>query len=257
MSRLEEDERDPLRSLSVGFLSMLPLFGAYEWSVHAVDGRVRNASEAFVSVPLRIFGGVHDELRLGLLVAVAVLCFSAVRLRGWTLGSPVMRILLEGAAAAVALGPLLLISTRLFLGAEAAVPLQAGDVAGPVRAAFVFGGAAYEELVFRVGIFSLVFLLVRRLFFARRFETATARWVSELAGLFVSAGAFAGIHLSVLAGFLGRGGEDFHPGLFAWRALAGVFLVVLFRWRGPGVAAWCHGLFNAALVIGAGPGVLT
>lgn len=257
MGELEPDERDPQRSLSIGFLSMLPLFGAYEWSVHTVDGRVRNASEAFVSLPLRVVGGVHDEVRLGLLIAVAVLCFSAVRLRGWALGSSMLRILLEGAVAAVALGPLLLLSTRLFLGADASLPLQAGDVAGPVRAAFVFGGAAYEELVFRVGIFSLVFLLARRLFFPSEPETRAARWGSEIAALAVSAAAFAGIHLSVLAGLLGRGGEDFHAGLFAWRVLAGVFLVVLFRWRGPGVAAWCHGLFNAALVIGAGPGVLT
>ena len=40
-----------------------------------------------------------------------------------------------------------------------------------------------------------------------------------------------------------------------WRLLAGILLAGLFRWRGLGVCAWAHGLFNLGLVLGAGPGV--
>ena len=35
-----------------------------------------------------------------------------------------------------------------------------------------------------------------------------------------------------------------------------LLLALLFLWRGPGVAAWTHGLFNFALILGAGPEVL-
>lgn len=252
----EASERDPQRSLAVGLLSMVPLFAAYEWSRAAVEGRVRNAGEAVLGLPLRVFGEWGDEVRLGLLAVGALAAFVAVRLRGLALGRSLLRIPIEGAVAAIAMGPVLLVATRLFLGADAPVPLEAHDVAGRVRAAFVFGGAAYEEIVFRVGLFSLVYLIVRRLLFTADDERESPYWTAEIVAGALSAGAFACIHLSAVASVLDRGGEPFHPGLFAWRLSAGIFLVVLFRWRGVGVAAWCHGLFNAALVIGASPAVL-
>ena len=34
-----------------------------------------------------------------------------------------------------------------------------------------------------------------------------------------------------------------------------ILLGLLFRWRGVGVTAWTHGLFNLALLLGAGPDV--
>ena len=40
-------------------------------------------------------------------------------------------------------------------------------------------------------------------------------------------------------------------------ALAGILLGLLFRWRGPGVAAWSHGLFNLALLLGIDPDVVS
>ena len=66
---------------------------------------------------------------------------------------------------------------------------------------------------------------------------------------------FAAFHLDVVTRLLGVGGEDFDRGLFLWRLLAGLSLAALFRWRGLAVAAWAHGLFNGALLLGAGPGV--
>ena len=69
--------------------------------------------------------------------------------------------------------------------------------------------------------------------------------------------AFAAVHLEVLASHLGPGGEPYDPYVFLWRLLAGILLALLFRWRGPGVAAWCHACFNVALLLGAGAEVLT
>jgi hypothetical protein len=38
--------------------------------------------------------------------------------------------------------------------------------------------------------------------------------------------------------------------------LGGLALGLIFRWRGPGVAAWAHALFNVALWIGIDPDVI-
>ena len=82
-----------------------------------------------------------------------------------------------------------------------------------------------------------------------------ARWGAELVGLLGSSVAFAAFHLEVAVAWLGVGGEEFHPAVFTYRVLAGVLLGLLFRWRGPGTAAWAHGLFNLALLLGASPDV--
>ena len=52
------------------------------------------------------------------------------------------------------------------------------------------------------------------------------------------------------------GGAPFEPGHFTWLCLAGMLLGLVFRLRGPGVAAWCHGLFNLGLYLGVDPDVL-
>ncbi len=76
-------------------------------------------------------------------------------------------------------------------------------------------------------------------------------------GLAIAASAtvFAASHLGVFTQVLGPGGEPFRAGVFTWRLLAGILLGTLFRWRGPGVAAWAHALFDLFLSIGAGPDV--
>ena len=67
--------------------------------------------------------------------------------------------------------------------------------------------------------------------------------------------AFAAFHLEACVAWLGVGGDPFEPAIFTYRVLAGMLLGLLFRWRGPGVAAWAHGLFNLGLLLGAGPDV--
>ena len=118
------------------------------------------------------------------------------------------------------------------------------------------GAGAYEELVFRVGAYSALFTVASRVsVFLFGAAGPVARGVSEFVGLVGSALLFSAFHLALLVRWLGPGGEDFDPAIFTYRALAGILLGILFRWRGPGVSAWTHGLFNLALLLGAGPNV--
>jgi hypothetical protein len=122
--------------------------------------------------------------------------------------------------------------------------------------AVLCGGAAFEELVFRLGVLSLAYLAVRRGLLALGASPRAAGLGAELAGLAVSAVVFAASHLPLVVERLaGPGGEPFDGAIFTWRVLAGILLGILFRWRGMGVAAWAHALFNLALAIGAGPEV--
>jgi hypothetical protein len=51
-------------------------------------------------------------------------------------------------------------------------------------------------------------------------------------------------------------GEPFDSSTFTWRFLGGCLLGALQRWRGLGVVAWTHALFNLAMLLGAGPAEL-
>ena len=84
--------------------------------------------------------------------------------------------------------------------------------------------------------------------------TGGARYVAELAALLGAALLFGGFHLDGAQRLIGHTGEPFHGGAFLWRVSAGILLGALFRWRGLGVSAWAHAVYNLALALGLGPG---
>ncbi|MFT7669879.1 MAG: membrane protease YdiL (CAAX protease family) [Planctomycetota bacterium] len=239
-------------SLALGILAMVPMFIAYEYGLASDASLPRSQSEHAMFRILDIFPVSTVLLRstiLSLCVIVAgALCFS----RRVALVPSLFRICVEGFVAACAFGPIMAYGIGLFGGFENEVAPLAADTGLPV-AARVFGAAAFEELLFRVGLFSLLFVLSRRvlLFFGARDRVSS--WTSEFLAAVGAALAFAAMHLSVCTAWLGESGESFDAAMFAWRFLAGLLLALLFRWRGPGVAAWTHALFNLALLIGAGP----
>jgi hypothetical protein len=120
----------------------------------------------------------------------------------------------------------------------------------------LFGGAAWEELCFRVGLYSLLFVFVRRCAVVLGLPLRAAGWLGEGAAFVGSSLGFALMHFAPFSRRIGRGGYEFEPATFTWLFLAGMLLALLFRLRGPGVAAWSHGLFNLALWIGVEPDVV-
>jgi hypothetical protein len=256
----EGDERPlaPARSLSLAFLATLPLFAAYEAGRHALGGDLRNTSELVIGRTLGFLGEYESLARSVVLLVLSIAAFVHVRQRHWRLGHSVLRSWAEGLAGAILLGPLLLLGTMLLGDSVEEVVLRSGPpsvVPDLARTALVFGASAWEELLFRVGIYSALYVVlcgVARFLGANDF---VAGWIGEVSGWIGSSLFFAAIHLEVVVRHMGSGGEPFHSGLFAWRALAGLSLGLLYRWRGAGASAWAHGLFNVALLLGAGPGV--
>ena len=256
----QEDRRmAPVGSLSLAFIATLPLFLAYEIARDVLGRDLRNTSELLVGRSLSFLGEQEDLARFLVLGLLGVAAIVHVRRRGWRLGRSILRTWVEGLAGAVLLGPMILLGT-MFLGDSVRdVALGSGptdELPSLARTALIFGASAWEELLFRVVLYSAIYVIVRRSIH----WIGTSEGLAKLSGEFVawlgSALFFAAIHLEFFVRFLGTGGEPFDSGLFAWRTLAGLYLAALYRWRGAGVAAWAHALFNVSLLLGAGPGVL-
>lgn len=274
----EEDGHPALeRSLPLGLLAMAPLWFAYEYAQSQTGGGLRNASEVILTQPLRpveaASGWALETWRRTLLAGLVLWALVHCLRRRLELVPMVLRVIFEGVLGALTLGPLLVfLIGRL---GQALPPLPklgehaVGDTTFTLHA---LGGAAWEELLFRVLLFPLLFLVIRELFhFAgwgaarsvdddeeagvRAWWGRAGRGSAELLAAILSSLAFAGYHVSHALAPLGIGGEPFRPALFVYRFLAGMLLVAIFRWRGPGVAAWSHGVFNLALCLGAGPAV--
>lgn len=96
------------------------------------------------------------------------------------------------------------------------------------------GAGVYEELVFRLLLISFVVMIgVDLLRLSRTWVTAVAIALSSL--------AFAAHHHYPF------GMEPFNPTAFAFRAVAGAYLAIIFWYRGYGSAAGCHAAYNVAL----------
>ncbi len=251
-------ERGP--SLALSFLAIVPLIVAHEWAAEADGRRIVNLAAVLLALPLSPFGARALEISWVLYGLLAGLSLVQLYRAEYALLPRLARILGEGALGAIVLGPLLLfLCWVLHLAGEGsplrmAVPAHSPPLA---TAGVLCGGAAFEEIVFRLGVLSLVYLAVRRGLSALGASPRAASLCAELLALCVSAVVFALSHLSfVVERLAGSGGESFDAAIFGWRVLAGLLLGILFRWRGMGVAAWAHALFNLALYIGAGPEVL-
>jgi membrane protease YdiL (CAAX protease family) len=246
-------------SLALGFLAIVPLIVAHEWGAGALQRGIVNLAAVLLALPLAPLGARALEATwvvYGLLAGVSLVVLFRAE---FALLPRLLRVLGEGALGALVLGPLLVLLCWLLGLTGAGSALRSGAPAHTPPLAWIgvlCGGAAFEEIVFRLGVLSIAYLAVRRGLLALGAAPRAASLAAEVLALLFSAVVFALSHLQfVVARLAGSGGEPFGTAVFTWRLLAGILLGILFRWRGMGVAAWAHALFNLALYIGAGPDV--
>jgi hypothetical protein len=251
-------QRAALSGLALGWLAMAPLLCAYEWGLAQSALAPRNTGERLVLLAFEPLGEGVRYARWILLAASLAAAAALTRARGVSLRAGVARVVLEGVACAVLLGPALVGLLALGSGWLPRLDVAWKPLSPPPlgAAALLFGGAAWEELCFRVGGYGIAYLLARTALGAAGAGEHSSAWVADVVGLAVSSAIFAAAHLRRFTGWLGPGGAEFDPALFTWLALAGILLGLIFRLRGPGVAAWAHGLFNVALLAGVDPDVL-
>jgi len=239
-------------SLRAGFLAALPLFLCYELGLLlSPAGSARSSSELVLGRALFVFGERMAWARWGLLGAACALCWVHGRdsHAPGELARRLARRSAEGAVAGVFLAPLLG-ALLAWLGAEpSAAPEPPRSLAAVLT---LLGAAPWEELLFRVATYGMLFLLVSRAAAFLGAPPAIRAYGAEWIALLGSALAFAAFHLDAVQSSVGARGEPFRSALFLWRVAAGILLAALFRWRGLGVSAWAHAVFNLGIALGVG-----
>ena len=224
------------RSATYGVWCALPLFVLYEAMIVAVNtgtaAPVRVSADVWIKELLSMTG-----LRGGLLlVLIAVLAGLAaylldrdksIPLRGRYLAG----IVVESTLYAVVVA---LLVANLVAAVFAAAPPPEGGLW--TQLALSIGAGLYEELVFRVVLVGGLALLFRPFF--------EQRGAAYLLAALLGAALFSLVH------YLGPLGDPFALPSFTFRFLFGLALNALFLWRGFGVAAWTHALYDVMVVTG-------
>ena len=224
------------RTPTYAFLSTLPLLVLYEAMIVGVNTGavtpVRIGAEVWLKQLLALIG-TAGSLGLGLAVLlVGIGVFAADRRRAIPIRSAYFAgLLAESAAYAVVVA---MLASRVVGLIFAAAPAPVGDVW--TQLALSIGAGLYEELVFRVLLVGGLALILRRLM-----ADGTAAYVVAAV---VGAAVFSGVH------YVGALGDVFAWPSFTFRFVFGLLLNVLFLWRGFGVAAWTHALYDVMLVLG-------
>ena len=100
--------------------------------------------------------------------------------------------------------------------------------------ALSLGAGLYEELFFRVILVSLLLLLFKRLF--------DKKYLSYGLAMVIAAAIFSLVH------FIGMLGDPFTFGSFLFRFLFGLALNAIYIWRGFGMAAWTHAIYDLMVI---------
>jgi membrane protease YdiL (CAAX protease family) len=249
----------PSRSLSIGYLAMLPLLVASEIAQWLDPSAYHNAVELVLERVLAPFGDQAVLLRWALLVAAAIVAWIVALRRGAAIAPGCARVVIEGLIVACVLGPLMVILVRSFDAYLPAIDVSWDPTRRPPSlgaTALVFGAGAWEELCFRVGAYSFSYWLALRFLAAFDVNEKLGRFGAEIAGIGVSSALFALAHFDPFLSWVGLPARAWSTPFFVWLCVGGALLGIVFRWRGPGVAAWAHGLFNVALWIGIDPDVI-
>jgi hypothetical protein len=212
------------------FLFLLPLIAAYEGGVLWLGGdradQLRNGADAWLRWALEAFGANHVLLVPALLILL-LLVWSWWRwmdrpvdpVRTW------FGMAFESGAWAFALwqfsqnfGPLV---ERLGITLEITI-----RTATAAKAVTFIGAGIYEEVIFRLGLFTLLFWFLRLVSIPLLFAVLIAAVGAAL--------GFAAAH------HIGPYGEAMNPYVFLFRAIAGLYFTMLFVSRGFGIAVGAH-----------------
>ncbi len=217
--------RDP----AVGLFAVLPLWLVYQALRATLAPDERNGAEILLLRELdRVGSHGHLVLSIAFAVLTAASAWSLVQRRvPWLRVAGVVG--LEGTVYALMLGPLasaLTTSASALLDAAAHRGQLAQNLVGSL------GAGIYEELVFRLGLMSVLVWLGMRAVAA----WSLPKWVAGGMAVVVSALAFSWFHHLC--------GEPFDRTRFVFRTMAGVLLGGLMWGRGYGVCVYTHTIYN-------------
>lgn len=214
----------------MGVFAVLPLWLLYEILRLSLAPDERNGAEALINDFLSAFGPhALSVLRVAMLFVILISAWSILR-RQVPWGRVVMVSVLEGAVYGLMLGPVTGALTLQFV--DPTKPLMASAMVVDLIGSL--GAGIFEEALFRLGLLSLLALLLQRGCRALQVHPAFGTTLAVL----ISAVLFSLFH------HVGIGAQPFEMHDFVFRAVAGLILGALFVLRGFGVCVYTHAIYD-------------
>lgn len=141
-------------------------------------------------------------------------------------------LILEATFYAIVVGLISQAMVSFILNMVAADPIASLSVLQKI--ALSLGAGLYEELFFRVILVTLFIIVFTKLL--------GKKWAGVTAAVTLSALLFSAVH------YVGNMGDAFTMGSFIYRFLFGLILNGIYVWRGFGVAAWTHAIYDIIII---------
>ncbi len=224
-------------NLLYSFLVSLPLFFLYEIliliSQPSGDAIVRISVDVWIKSLFSSLGvsAISFSLLIIAIVGLFILYKEKERLKTLKFAYFPM-LLLEATIYAIVVAFISQSLVSFMLNMAASDPIA--TLTSTQQLALSLGAGLYEELFFRV-ILVTVFILIFTKVFGKK-------WAAVTASVVLSALLFSAVH------YIGSMGDAFTLGSFLYRFLFGLILNGIYVWRGFGVAAWTHAIYDIMVI---------
>ena len=225
-------------TLLYSYLISLPLLLLYEGLIFISNPSPQYAVRVSVDVWIKtLFAHINPNILSITLIAVAIIGMIILYRERHRLSTINLRyfgvMLIE--ASCYALGLALLLSTLVGALIQIMPPGSVASLSAIQKIALSLGAGLYEELFFRV-------LLVSGLVYLFNYFSST-KWIAFTAAVVLAALLFSFAH------YLGALGDPFTLASFLFRFLFGLALNAIYLWRGFGMAAWTHAIYDIMVVV--------
>lgn len=225
-------------TLLYSFLVSLPLFLLYELliiiSQPSGEAIVRISVDVWIKTLFAYLGvnAVSFSLLLVAVIGLFILYKERHRLKELQFTYfPVL--ILEATVYAIVVAIISQSMVSFILNMAASDPVNSLSMAQKI--ALSLGAGLYEELFFRVILVTLFILVFTKLL--------GKKWAGIAAAVVLSALLFSAVH------YIGSMGDAFTLGSFLYRFLFGIILNGIYVWRGFGVAAWTHAIYDIMVIV--------
>lgn len=225
-------------SLLYSYLISLPLLLLYEALIFISQPDTEQAVRISVDVWMKTLFGYfgRDILSITLIVAallgVVILYRERNRLSTLKL-SYFLTMLAEATVYAFVLG--LVIASAISGLLQIVQPATFNELSVMQQLALSLGAGLYEELFFRVILVSALLFLFNKIIIKKYMAYGLAMVVAAL--------MFSLVH------YIGEFGDPFTLGSFLFRFLFGLALNAIYIWRGFGIAAWTHAIYDLIIIL--------
>jgi membrane protease YdiL (CAAX protease family) len=224
-------------TLLYSYLISLPLLLLYEILIFIAqpdsEQVVRISVDVWIKTLFSYFG--QDVLSITLifvaLLGIFVLYKERSKLSSLKAGY-FLTMLIEASAYAFLLA--LIISTTVSSLLQIAAPETVESLSTLQQLALSLGAGLYEELFFRVILVSLLLLVLK--------YPVKTKWLRFALAMVIAALLFSTVH------YIGDLGDTFTLGSFLFRFLFGLALNAIYIFRGFGMAAWTHAIYDIMVV---------